>query len=77
MWKRVYLICSFCFVDLIEAKTTGILDLLDEESKLPKSTAEHFTIEVHEKHKGHFRLAVSVQAQKGCLLSSVYVISLH
>ena len=45
--------------DLIEAKKTGIIDILDEESKLPKPTAEHFTRELHEKHKKHFRLAVS------------------
>lgn len=46
-------------VDLIEAKKTGIIDILDEESKLPKPTAEHFTRELHQKHKNHFRLAVS------------------
>ena len=45
--------------DLIEAKKTGIIDILDEESKLPKPTAEHFTRELHQKHKNHFRLAVS------------------
>ena len=46
-------------VDLIEAKKTGIIDILDEESKLPKPTAEHFTRDLHQKHKNHFRLAVS------------------
>ena len=45
--------------DLIEAKKTGIIDILDEENKLPKPTAEHFTRELHQKHKNHFRLAVS------------------
>lgn len=45
-------------IDLIEAKKTGIIDILDEESKLPKPTAEHFTRELHEKHKKHFRLAI-------------------
>ena len=45
-------------LDLIEAKKTGIIDILDEESKLPKPTAEHFTRELHQKHKNHFRLAV-------------------
>lgn len=44
--------------DLIEAKKSGIIDILDEESKLPKPTAEHFTRELHQKHKNHFRLAV-------------------
>ena len=45
--------------DLIEAKKTGIIDILDEENKLPKPTAEHFTRELHQKHKNHFRLTVS------------------
>ncbi|XP_073228472.1 unconventional myosin-VI-like isoform X3 [Porites lutea] len=45
-------------IDLIEAKKTGIIDILDEESKLPKPTAEHFTRELHQKHKNHFRLAI-------------------
>lgn len=55
---------SVTFVDnqdciaLIEAKKTGIIDILDEESKLPKPTAEHFTRELHQKHKNHFRLAL-------------------
>ena len=48
----------FYILDLIEAKKTGIIDILDEESKLPKPTAEHFTRELHQKHKNHFRLAV-------------------
>ena len=56
----IYRVVSvFLFAELVEAKKTGILDILDEESKLPKSTAEHFTSEVHHKHKNHFRLAVS------------------
>lgn len=45
-------------IDLIEAKKTGIIDILDEESKLPKPTAEHFTRDLHQKHKNHFRLAL-------------------
>ena len=45
-------------LDLIEIKTTGIMDLLDEECKLPKGSAEHFTDTVHHTHKGHFRLTV-------------------
>ena len=46
------------FSDLIEAKSVGIFDILDEESKLPKPTPDHFTGEVHRKNKNHFRLAV-------------------
>lgn len=45
-------------IDLIEAKGTGIFGILDEESKLPKPSAEHFTMEVHQKCAGHFRLAL-------------------
>lgn len=44
--------------DLIEAKSTGIFSLLDEESKLPKHSADHFTNEVHRRWNGHFRLSV-------------------
>ena len=47
------------FLDLIEAKNVGIMDLLNEEGKLPKSSEEHFTAEVHHKYAKHFRLAVS------------------
>jgi myosin-6 len=53
------LIISCVLTDLIEEKRTGILDILDEESKLPKPTSAHFTSEIHLKHKNHFRLAVS------------------
>jgi myosin heavy subunit len=48
-------------LDLIEAKTTGCFDLLDEESKLPTPRAEHFTTEVHNRNKGHARLDVKKQ----------------
>ncbi|CAF3977976.1 unnamed protein product [Rotaria sordida] len=52
--KKNYCIFNFT-LDLIEAKTTGCFDLLDEESKLPTPQAEHFTIEVHKRNKGHPR----------------------
>jgi len=45
-------------IDLIETKSSGIMDLLNEEGKLPKSSEEHFTIEVHQRHGKHFRLAL-------------------
>ena len=45
-------------IDLFEAKTLGILDLLDEECKLPKGSNQHFTTAVHKKHADHFRLMV-------------------
>jgi len=50
-------------IDLIEAKGTGIFGILDEESKLPKPNAEHFTMEVHQKWAGHFRLALPRQSR--------------
>jgi hypothetical protein len=45
--------------DLIEMKTIGIFDILNEENKLPKPCYDHFTSEVHGKHKNHYRLSVS------------------
>lgn len=43
----------------------GIFDLLDEESKLPAPKFDHFTMEVHNRNKNHFRLSVSyLQAPK-------------
>nr|XP_027213444.1 unconventional myosin-VI-like isoform X1 [Penaeus vannamei] len=45
-------------IDLIEAKGNGIISLLDEESKLPKSSHTHFTAAVHNNHNNHFRLAL-------------------
>ena len=59
-----------CFVDLIEGKATGIFDTLDEESKLPKPTPDHFTAEVHKKNKNHFRLAVR-------LVTVTIVVTMH
>ncbi|XP_071114044.1 unconventional myosin-VI-like isoform X1 [Haliotis cracherodii] len=45
-------------IDLIEGKSSGIFDLLDEESKLPTPKPDHFTHEVHGRNKNHFRLSV-------------------
>ena len=52
----------YCTV-LIVVKTSGIMDLLDKECKLPIGSPDHFTdtVTVHSKHKGHFRLTVSVK----------------
>jgi myosin-6 len=56
-----YIFICVCFVcsDLIESKNGGIFNLLDEESKLPKQSSEHFTTEVHKRWQGHFRLALA------------------
>ncbi|KAF3701156.1 Unconventional myosin-VI Unconventional myosin-6 [Channa argus] len=43
--------------DLVEAKV-GILEILDEENRLPQPSDQHFALAVHSKHKDHFRLTV-------------------
>lgn len=45
-------------IELIESRSFGIYTLLDEESKLPKPSAQHFTNEVHKAWINHFRLAL-------------------
>ena len=45
-------------IDLIEQKGSGIIALLDEENKLPKPSATHFTMAVHNNYNNHFRLAL-------------------
>uniref|UniRef100_A0A667XD25 Unconventional myosin-VI n=1 Tax=Myripristis murdjan TaxID=586833 RepID=A0A667XD25_9TELE len=45
-------------IDLVEAKVVGILDILDEENRLPQTSDQHFALAVHSKHKDHFRLTV-------------------
>ncbi|TRY59149.1 hypothetical protein DNTS_032400 [Danionella cerebrum] len=45
-------------IDLVEMKVVGILDILDEENRLPQPSDQHFTETVHSKHKEHFRLTV-------------------
>ncbi|XP_005347626.1 unconventional myosin-VI isoform X1 [Microtus ochrogaster] len=45
-------------IDLIEVKLVGILDILDEENRLPQPSDQHFTSAVHQKHKDHFRLSI-------------------
>ena len=47
------------FTDLIEAETVGVIDLLDEECKLPKGSSKHFTNTVHSKYRHHPRHDVS------------------
>ena len=46
--------------DLVEAKLVGVLDILDEENRLPQASDQHFTLAVHSKHKDHFRLTVRI-----------------
>ncbi|KAG7460636.1 hypothetical protein MATL_G00200880 [Megalops atlanticus] len=53
-------------IDLVEAKLTGILDILDEENRLPQPSDQHFTETVHSKHKDHFRLTVPRKSSGTC-----------
>ncbi|PIO63936.1 myosin head, partial [Teladorsagia circumcincta] len=43
-------------IELFERKPSGLLDLLDEESRLPRPTPQHYTMAAYESNKGHFRL---------------------
>ncbi len=52
----------YCFADLVEAKLVGILDILDEENRLPQPSDQHFAEAVHSKHKDHFRLTVRYES---------------
>ncbi|XP_029972779.1 unconventional myosin-VI-like [Salarias fasciatus] len=45
-------------IDLVEARLVGVLDILDEENRLPQPSDQHFALAVHSKHKEHFRLTV-------------------
>jgi len=55
-FKEVEYVDNQDCIDLIEAKPSGILFLLDEESKIPKASDEGFTDKLHNAHKNHFRL---------------------
>jgi len=56
--KHINYIDNSDCIALLEGKSTGIFDLLDEESKLPKPSSTHFTESVYVHNKDHFRLAV-------------------
>ena len=49
--------------DLIEGPGSGIIDLLDEECRLPRGTNEEFTLTIHKKHQNHFRLRLPRQSK--------------
>ncbi|KAM3718976.1 Unconventional myosin-VI [Dirofilaria immitis] len=40
-------------IELFDQKLYGIFELLDNESRLPRSSTQHFTTTVHEIHTGH------------------------
>lgn len=64
--RRVDFIDNQDCISLLEARSTGIFDLLDEESRLPRPSAQHFTQSVHAANKGHFRLAVPRSSKLKC-----------
>ncbi|VDM56347.1 unnamed protein product [Angiostrongylus costaricensis] len=43
-------------IELFEKKSCGLLDLLDEEARLPRPNPQHYTISAYTANKGHFRL---------------------
>ena len=45
-------------IELFEVKNIGLLDLLDEEARLPRGSATHFTEEVHKHHLNNVRILV-------------------
>lgn len=51
------------FIDLIECTGNGIIDLLDEECKIPRGSNEQFTASVHKKFTGHFRIQLPRQSR--------------
>lgn len=55
--KKINYVDNQDAIDLIEGRG-GILCLLDEEAKLPRPSASHFTLAVHEQCSGAFRLAL-------------------
>ena len=69
--QKVVFLCIFLIADLVENRTVGIIDLLDEECKLPKGSSHHFTETVHHTHRAHFRLSVSTN----CLWSKYTLIT--
>lgn len=56
--KKIDFVDNQDCIDLIESKQNGIFGLLDEESKLPKPSPQHFTTAVQEHNGCHFRLAL-------------------
>ena len=63
--------------DLIEAPKVGIIDILDEENKLPKPDDKHFTSEVFKKYEDHFRISVSVIKSSCNIDLCIYILITH
>jgi Myosin head (motor domain) len=55
-WRKVEVPNSFDTLELIEAKRSGILPLLEESCILPRATDQSFTLRVHKQHFNHASL---------------------
>jgi myosin VI len=55
---KIDFIDNYECIDLFEKKSIGIFDLLDEESRLPTTSCQHFTTNCLEKNRNHFNLDV-------------------
>jgi hypothetical protein len=75
--KNVSFVDNQDCIDLIEAKVNGIFSLLDEESKLPKPSYQHFTSAVHNNNGSHFRSNIFLFADFGGSFLSLYLCCLH
>eukprot|EP00041_Stephanoeca_diplocostata_P021488 m.501112 g.501112 ORF g.501112 m.501112 type:complete len:1227 (-) comp21837_c1_seq4:181-3861(-) len=57
-FKQVEFVDNQDCIDLIETSKTGVLAILDEQSKLPKASDTSFAEMLHTKHGKHIRLQV-------------------
>ena len=55
--KSVNYIDNQDMIELIECSKVGIIDVLDEEMKLPRPLDSHFAEVLHQNHKNNFRFA--------------------
>ena len=50
--KQITFIDNEDCIELFERKISGIMDLLDDEMKLPQPREQHYTVEVYQQNKG-------------------------
>ena len=56
--KEITFIDNEDCIELFERKATGIMDLLDDEMKLPTPKEDHYTVEVYQQNKGQSSLII-------------------
>lgn len=59
VFQSIVVINDHVIAALFEGKGTGILDILDEEVRMPRPSYANFTSSLHKKHEKSFRLDVS------------------